>query len=60
MSTEISFFEHHFAQHANGERAWVNPAQQPHRQASARRRSGRLFRGAWHLGRSSGGFAATE
>lgn len=59
MSTEISFFQHHFARQMGDDQAWVNPMQQPHRQASARRRTGHLFRGAWHLGRSSG-FAATE
>ena len=59
MSTEISFFEHHFGRNPDGDQAWVNPSQQPHRQASARRRTGRMLRGAWHLGRSSG-FAATE
>jgi len=58
-STEISFFEHHFRRHPDGDHAWVNPSQQPHRQASARRRTGSMLRGAWHLGRSSG-FAATE
>jgi dienelactone hydrolase len=59
ISTEISFLEHHFAHPTGGEGAWVNPTQQPHRQASARRRTGRMLRGAWNLRRSSG-FAATE
>ena len=59
MSTEISFFEHHFARPTGGGRAWVNPTQQPHRQASARRRRRRPLLGSWHLGRSSG-FAASE
>jgi uncharacterized protein len=59
MSTEISFFEHHFGRHSAGDRPWVNRAQPPHRQASARRRTGRMLRGAWHVGRSSG-FAAAE
>jgi uncharacterized protein len=59
MATEISFFEHHFARRSGEEQAWLNHAEQPHRQASARRRSGRVLRGAWHLGRSSE-FAATE
>jgi dienelactone hydrolase len=59
MRTEISFFTHHFARQDNGLRAQMSPEQRPHRQASARRRTGRMLRGAWRLGRSSG-FAASE
>jgi uncharacterized protein len=59
ISTEISFFEHHFARHGDDERGWMNPATQPYQQAYARRRPAGLLRGTWRLARSSG-FAATE
>jgi dienelactone hydrolase len=59
MRTEISFLTHHFARQYNGSRALTSPAQQPHRQASARRRTGRMLKGAWQIGRSSR-FASSE